>query len=131
MAKKTINCEEIKKGTYVYWNICTQAWNDFTVTIKDSKTGHVYFTGHKGETQSGSIVNISRGSELVQLESDSPILCIESSKSSELKTSISAYNAVDNSGKTVGVGYNVCVEDSNDDDYNDLYINIIAWNKVG
>lgn len=133
MANKTFYCEEIKAGTYMYWNICAQACNDFTITIKDEITGKNYFSGSKPVTQSGSMVNIggSGADNFATVVGDNLIIEVSSERSSEIKSSINAYGVNDASGKTVGKGYNICIEDSSDDDYNDLYISIIAWAKQG
>ncbi|MFI3322358.1 MAG: hypothetical protein R3Y50_07515 [Rikenellaceae bacterium] len=131
MASKIIFLEEIKQGTYMYWNICTQACFDFKVEIKDSGIGKVYFSKEKAFSQSGDIYNLSDGSNLATVMGDNLTIEITSTYSKELKSSINSYGVNDTSGKTIGKGYNICIEDSDDNDFNDLYINIIAWEKRG
>lgn len=45
----------------------------------------------------------------------------------EILQSINSYNVTDNNAKTVGHGYNLCIEDGVDNDFNDIYIDIIGW----
>lgn len=33
--------------------------------------------------------------------------------------------------KKVGYVYDFCIEDSEDDDFNDVYVNIVGWAKKG
>lgn len=131
MTQKIIYLEEIQKGTFMYTNICAQAWYDFKITLKDGKTNKIYFKGTKPYSHSGSIVNIKDKENFVPVEGDNLVLEITSDNSKELKTSINIFGVNDVNGRTVGKGYNICVEDSGDDDYNDLYINIISWVKKG
>jgi hypothetical protein len=49
----------------------------------------------------------------------------------ELKNSKTAGAIMDNSGRKVGYVYDVCIEDSTDDDYNDIYINLVGWERRG
>lgn len=52
-------------------------------------------------------------------------------QSSEIRQSISANSITDSLARKVGQIYTFCIEDSTDEDYNDFYINIAAWDKKG
>lgn len=58
-------------------------------------------------------------------------LDIDIPQSSEILQSISANSITDSLARKVGQIYTFCIEDSTDEDYNDFYINIAAWDKKG
>lgn len=58
-------------------------------------------------------------------------LDIDIPQSSEIRQSISAISITDSLARKVGQIYTFCIEDSTDEDYNDFYINIAAWDKKG
>lgn len=58
-------------------------------------------------------------------------LDIDIPQSSEIRQSISANSITDSLARKVGQIYTFCIEDSTDEDYNDFYINIAAWDKKG
>ena len=58
-------------------------------------------------------------------------LDIDIPQSSEIRQSISANSITDSLARKVGQIYTFSIEDSTDEDYNDFYINIAAWDKKG
>lgn len=58
-------------------------------------------------------------------------LDIDIPQRSEIRQSISANSITDSLARKVGQIYTFCIEDSTDEDYNDFYINIAAWDKKG
>lgn len=58
-------------------------------------------------------------------------LDIDIPQSSEIRQSISANSITDSLARKVGQIYTFCIEDSTDEDNNDFYINIAAWDKKG
>lgn len=126
MAKKDYKLPEIKAGMYMCWNICTQTSGHYTLTLKD-KQGNVYFS-YKKDTFASSLQLVGQGSSDVKGEL---VLTVDCPESAELKQSIDANVITDSSGGTVGQGYSFCIEDWIDEDYNDVYIDIVAWNNKG
>lgn len=59
------------------------------------------------------------------------VLTITVNESSQLKQSITSGAITDQKARKVGYNYSFCIEDSNDDDYNDVYVNIVGWAKKG
>lgn len=49
----------------------------------------------------------------------------------EIHENINSYSVTDDKAATLGHGYNFCIEDATDKDYNDIYINLIGWAKIG
>lgn len=126
MAKKEYKLPEIKAGMFMCWNVCTQTSAKHTITLKD-KTGKSYFVYTKDNT-SASYQFLGQGNSDVKGEL---ILTVDCPESAELKQSIDANTITDSSGGTVGHGYEFCIEDWTDEDYNDVYIDIVAWSKKG
>ncbi len=59
------------------------------------------------------------------------MLTVETNLSNEIKASIRSYNVTDEVGRIRGYGFDICVEDWTDSDYNDLYIAMVAWKTIG
>ncbi len=126
MAKKDYKLPEIKAGMYMCWNVCTQTGRTGSVTLAD-KSGHVYFS-YKKDFKDSSLHFLGQGHGEVKGELVLTIDCLEAS---ELKQSIDANTITDNVGITVGQGYEFCIEDWTDDDYNDVYVDVVAWYRKG
>lgn len=60
-----------------------------------------------------------------------PILTITVNEAKSLQQSITSGAVNDQRARKVGYVYNFCIEDSTDDDYNDVYVNIIGWAMKG
>lgn len=133
MATYKFDLELIKKGTFMYWNICSQSSNSFNIVLKDTETGYIYFECNKPTTSTGAIINLSNPDGKVsctEVQGDSLSLFI-TSPSSDLKHSISSHGISDGAARNVGYAYDFCFEDWIDEDFNDLYVNVIAWNRQG
>jgi len=126
---KSYDVSEIKKGYFMCWNVCTQCWNACKVVLKD-ENGKEYFSYSKPFEQSGNIKMLGQGSA----ECGGNKLVLEvtcDTDTGEIKQSINSYNVTDAVATTVGHGYNLCIEDSTDDDYNDIYVDLIGWVHKG
>lgn len=125
MANKTFSIDSFPSGSFMSWFVTTQA--AFTVHAKlyDSKT--TYFEGSRTSTNISPPLNQGFSDILgsnVKISIDVP-------QSNDLKSSINTYNITNDSGAIVGYGYNICIEDSGDADYNDISISLIAWKSKG
>lgn len=126
MANRQFNMPDFKPGMYMSWSISAQASYAHTITLKDS-SGKMYFSHEKG-SGSSAFAFLEQGhgdvTGTLTLTDDCP-------EASALNASINACAITDAAGNTVGRSYEFCIEDSNDADYNDIYINLVAWNKKG
>lgn len=126
-ASLTFELEQFPKGYFLAWSVSTQCANTVTVTLKVGNT--VYFSGSK--------TNHSTGLQLINQNSrthdcnGTPILTITVNESSQLKQSVTSGAINDQRARKVGYVYDFCIEDSTDDDYNDVYVNIVGWAKKG
>jgi hypothetical protein len=125
---KTYDMSEIKNGYFMCWEVCTQAWYQSTVKLVD-ETGREYFEYHKPYRQSGEFTLLGQG--VADCTGNKLQLIVTSQVDDTIKQSINSYNITDSSAGTVGHGYNLCIEDSTDEDYNDIYVNLVGWIKKG
>lgn len=118
----------MKRGMYMCWNIVTQCWNDVHVVIKDDKTTYVDVT--KPFMHSGDVYKLSQDGAIIQ--GDNLIIEISSSKSKIYSHSSNSGMIYDNQGNMIGCETNICLEDNDgSEDFNDVYINFVAWNTKG
>lgn len=125
MASKTFHIEAFPKGYYMSWFVTTQA--AFLVQAKLFDSSKVYFEAQK---QSVDISPpLALGADTIQ--GDSLQLIITEPQSQSMDSSISSYTITTSEGIIVGQGMSICIEDSTDDDYNDVSISLVAWKSKG
>lgn len=127
MAKKEYKLPEMKKGYYLFWSVCTQCMYNCSVKMED-ESSRSYFNCSKSNRRTDLQV-LEQGNR--QLDGNGLKLIIEVPESAEIKQSIPSGAITDNSGATVGYVYSFCIEDSTDEDYNDIYINVVGWKNKG
>ena len=126
-ASLTFELEQFPKGYFLAWSVSTQCANTVTVTLKVGNT--VYFSGNKTNHSTGlQLINQSNRTHDCN---GTPILTITVNESSQLKQSVTSGAINDQRARKVGYVYDFCIEDSTDDDYNDVYVNIVGWAKKG
>jgi hypothetical protein len=129
MARYDANLPQIKKGYYMEWTVASQCWNEFTITLyDDSKT---YFTVTKPFERNRDLKLLAQSTAVCENTGSSLKLKVEFPSSSVVKCSDSPGGVTDQDLKTVGYVYSYCFEDTTDDDYNDLYFNIVGWKSKG
>jgi hypothetical protein len=128
IATETYDVSEIKKGHFICWNVCTQAWNACNVKLQD-ETGKVYFNYSKPHIPNGDLKLLGQGS--ADCQGNKLQLVITSEVETAIKHSINSYNIAAGNASTVGHGYNFCIEDSSDEDYNDIYVDLVGWINKG
>jgi hypothetical protein len=125
MTSKTFYIDSFPQGYFMSWCVTTQA--AFLVKAKLFDSSTVYFENSKQSTNIQPPLAIDaaiiKGTD-VQLTIDEP-------ESSKLDASINTYNITTDDGSIVGYGYNICIEDQNDMDYNDVCISLVAWKIRG
>ena len=123
-SSKTFNLDRISKGQYMSWFITTQAANRITVKLYDDKK--VYFEASKQSID----INppLAQGADFVA--GTGLRLQITSSGSNELQTWHNMSDISSSSGDCVGEVFTLSGEDYTDDDYNDVYVSISAWDKA-
>lgn len=124
MAINEFELDQYQKGNLIAWNISTQCW--YGVNIKIYAGSKIYFEGSKPYKTSGNIEVIGLGN--ATLETDDVLrIRVEVSQSSNLQSNVVSGAISDKKARRVGYIYDICLEDSGDRDYNDVYINIIGW----
>lgn len=127
MANKIkVNLVGFKKDQYVSWFVTSQAANTIKVKMYD-ETGTTYFDKQKSSTS----INppLAQGNDF--LKGNDVVIEIESVQAKELKYWHNMMQIVSpNSGKQVGSCFVLAGEDYTDEDYNDVYVNITAWNQA-
>lgn len=128
MAKSTtFEFGEFKAGYFLAWNITSQCMN--TGNIKISCGGQQLVSVDK-KSKNTNLTLLSQGS--ASLPSGSVVVTVTINETkTELKNSKTGGAILDNAGHKVGYVYDVCIEDSTDDDYNDIYINLVGWERKG
>jgi hypothetical protein len=126
---KTYDMSEIKSGYYICWEVCTQALYASTIKLTD-ENGTEYFKyrkvndGTSGFKMLGQDSAVCKGNRL-------QLVVTAMVDNDSIRQSINSYNITNANAGTVGHGYNLCIEDSVDEDYNDIYINLVGWLKKG
>lgn len=110
------------------WSVCSQASNKFTVVIKDDKKTYAKI---KKKSSSASLKKLSQDSSEYEGGSKLRVEVTFDNKKVEIKESIMSEGITNILAKTMGYIYTYCIEDGTDDDYNDVYIDIVAWRKKG
>lgn len=94
----------------------------------DNGDGNRYFKYSKTSTDTGLTV---MGENSADLKDNDLKIMIDIPAASSIKTSNNSSIITDSDGLTVGNVYSFCVEDYTDNDYNDIYINVVGWKKKG
>lgn len=116
---------QIPQGWFMSWSMSTQTASNVCVTLFDSAA--TYVNGVCRQNQTFGI--LSQGFE--QVQGQGLQIQISTNGTDPLQVQASSYNVNDPTGKLVGIGYNLLVEDFIDHDFNDLFVSIIAWQSNG
>jgi hypothetical protein len=115
----------IPKGYFMSWFVTTQAAFRITVTLKDDKK--TYFSNTKQSTDIDP--PLAYGYDYISGENLKIIVDIPQSK--QILGSPHSNDITTDNGIVVGKEFNLCLEDSTDNDYNDVAISIVAWKNKG
>lgn len=122
-----LSLDSIVTGMHICWSVCTDARFDSVIVLSD-ETGKEYARYVK-EYTNGTVDFICQGQGNALFTGKTLYLDITSDASPALKRSVSDFVAYDADGAKVGEGYNVCVEDWTDEDYCDIFLNIVGWSR--
>ncbi|SFR64779.1 hypothetical protein [Anaeromicropila populeti] len=124
----TYKIGNIEKGNIMFWSVCTQCGSHGVVTLKDDQ--QTYFTAKK-DTDDWNLQSLAQAYAIYQGGDNLRLEVEVTYPNADIEQSINSYNITDPSSNIVGYGYNYCIEDSTDNDYNDYYIDLVAWRKKG
>ena len=127
MATQSFQLDEFKKGDFLIWSVCTQAQLSSKVSMKAGD--HQVFSVSK-DNPSTNLQFLGQNSYDLTTD-DYPILTVEVYGSSKILQSKVTDIISDNKARSVGYSYSICIEDSTDSDYNDIYINVTGWRTKG
>lgn len=123
----TFEFGEFKSGYFLAWTITSQCMN--TGNVKISCGGKTLVSADK-KSKNTNLTLLNQGSGT--LTAGTVVVTVTINEATiELKNSKTGGAILDNAGRKVGYVYDVCIEDSTDDDYNDIYINLVGWERKG
>lgn len=125
MASKTFNIDSFPKGYFMSWCVTTQAAYKVNVKLYDDKS--TYFSGSRQSRNAMPPLSVSAA----DIAGNNLKINIDIPESNKIESSINTYSITTNNGTIVGYGYNISVEDSADNDYNDVCISLVAWKNKG
>lgn len=111
------------KGWHMIWAMYTQSSNEFTVILKDNSETYVNVT----RAQEEPIPHLAEGASEIKGENLQLEVTISGKNFTGFKDCINTYVVFDGASNIVGYGYNLCVEDWTDNDYNDLFVTMACW----
>ena len=117
-----------KKNDFLLWSVCTQAYENFRVVLKDDS--YTYFDVSK-QQHSTELQKIVQDSAFYRGGSNLCLIITYENHSLDVHDSKVSGSILDSMAREVGYSYTFCIEDGTDDDYNDAYISIIGWRKKG
>lgn len=123
MASTEFELDQFVQGNLIAWNVTTQC--GYLPTIKLIAGSRTFFTMNK-TTLDHNLQLLGNGSATIDT-AETLKLVITIPQSVQIKSSIVAGAISDKKAKKVGYIYDICIEDSYDDDYNDVYVNIVGW----
>ncbi|MCD8136346.1 MAG: hypothetical protein LUH01_10535 [Parabacteroides gordonii] len=128
--KKVYPVEDVKKGDYMVWSVCSQAERTAMVELKDDS--YVYATinktSHSTELQdltSGTKGCLYKGGRNLRFE----VTIFDASAPQQGCKSVNGI--LDKKARFVGRTMSICIEDGIDNDFNDLYITLTSWKNKG
>ncbi|MCL2398669.1 MAG: hypothetical protein FWC91_02855 [Defluviitaleaceae bacterium] len=114
---------EFPKGYFLCWEVSTQTPKAVNVRLTVGNTTYFNVSKNKG-TNNFQLLNLNSRDHNV---SETPILTVGVSDSTRLQKSSVTGAINDPVERKVGYVYTICIEDADDNDFNDVYINIVGW----
>lgn len=124
----TVNMPE---NGYISWFVTTQ--NALPTTVQLNPTyGDPIFTAVKKDSQNTSIdPPLALGAASIKEGKLTLVVDVNSPFCKELKGKPVLFEITDDNGNLVGKSFSIAMEDYTDEDYNDIYVNIVGWTKKG
>jgi len=126
MATKTYVVPNFTEGLFMAWNMFTQADFEICVTLKDSAKTYV---NRACKASTNIEPPLAEGNSFI--EGNNLKIFVDIPQSSEIKSYINSYNITRPDGTAEGYGFNLFVEGQTDENYNDLYVSLVAWKHKG
>jgi hypothetical protein len=127
MASKTIKLSNIQPGEYLSWFATTQAAFQIRLKLFDSKK--TYFEATRKNTNIDP--PMAQGSAQYAGSDLQLFIDIPEASSANLDTFLNTFTLLTPEGTVVGHSFSCCGEDQTDKDYNDFYLNVMAWKSKG
>ena len=125
MSTKVIPLELIPQGWYMSWYMATQAAFNICLTLNDNAETYI----NNQCRQSTTFGTLAQG--FSQVKGSELSLSIDIASSSEILVVNHPVVVPNVKGISIAQGYVLAFEDSDDQDFNDLYCTIMAWKSVG
>lgn len=115
----------IPQGYFMSWFITTQAANKITVTLSDDK--QTYMSKSKQSTN----INPPLDCSYSMVSGNNLKISVDIPAASNILGAPHSNDITTDDGTVVGKEFTLCLEDSQDKDYNDVAISIIGWKSKG
>jgi len=123
----TVQVKSFPAGWFVVWNVTSQCYYTGRVEIKSG--GRVLQTIEKNNHDM-SFQSLGDG-HAINPSTDMEIVITFNEATNEIDERHQPTLVLNKRGETVGIMMGMCVEDGGDQDYNDFYISMAAWEKEG
>jgi hypothetical protein len=121
---KEFELDQFAKGNLIAWNVTTNCAYTPTIELMDGDKKLFSITKKDGD----HFQFLGNGSATIE-NTGKLKLKISIPQSSNIDSSIASGAVLNRNAKKVGCFYNICIEDFSDDDYSDVYVNIIGWGR--
>ena len=126
MAKIDFNLNEFMSGYFVCMTVTTQCAN--TVSVKLLKGTSVILSANKTDSSKALKVVAQNNTTL---SAAGPVLTIDVQNATKLEHSRISGLIADERARRVGFIYDFCVEIGDNELMNDIYVNIVGWERKG
>lgn len=126
MARINFELGEFPKGYFVFWTVCTHCAN--RVNVKLNVGGSAFFEANKTDSSEELKVIQQKSGTLTAAK---PELAIEVEGAAKLQQSMVSGLIADDRAQRVGFVYDFCIESGNADLFDDVYVNIVGWERKG
>lgn len=127
MATKSYPVANFSQGMYMFWTITTQTASNVTVTITDD-SGTTYVTCIRNNQRNP--IDPAPCSGYAQLRGNNVMVNVTDSSgiSGAAQQNSTVYTP---NGPPAGYTYSLALEDYTDNDFNDVWVSLAAWNANG
>lgn len=125
MATMTIPLELIPQGWYLSWFMATQAAFDICVTLEDD--AQTYVNNQCRQSTTFGVL----GQGFSQVAGSNMSLTVDIASSDDILVVNHPVVVPNVKGVAIAQGYVLAFEDSDDQDFNDLYCTLMAWKSAG
>lgn len=126
MAKSVQKLTLIPQGWFFTWYMAAMTGFQDRVILQDSSTTYVDATSPGG---SGNVSLLAQGNGKVI--GTGLTLTVESPDAKPIQVAVTPATVFSpsGSGQMIAAGYTLCYEDASDNDFNDVFVSIMAWQK--